>query len=139
MAEEKVYSLEEVKKHTTSKDCWFVVHGKVYDVTNFVEDHPGGYDAIICNTGKDATANFDEVGHSVSAKKFLQTMCIGKFEGGDSAPAVVEEKKPVAPIPAKKSCCSGCPASCCSIVSLTVAAAIVAGLVYFVKAKQSAK
>jgi L-lactate dehydrogenase (cytochrome) len=37
-----VVSAEELQKHSTSGDCWIVVHSRVYDVTNFLEEHPGG-------------------------------------------------------------------------------------------------
>lgn len=50
-AAEKVYSLEECKKHNNDKSCWLVIHGKVYDVTEFLEEHPGGYDIILTSTG----------------------------------------------------------------------------------------
>jgi len=36
-----VYSLDDCKKHTSEKDCWLVIHGKVYDVTDFLDEHPG--------------------------------------------------------------------------------------------------
>lgn len=49
----RTISLEECRKHTTDKSCWLVVHGKVYDVTNFLEEHPGGYDIIVTATGAD--------------------------------------------------------------------------------------
>jgi cytochrome b involved in lipid metabolism len=45
------YTLEECKKHTSDKDCWIVVHGKVYNVTDFLEEHPGGYDIILTSAG----------------------------------------------------------------------------------------
>ncbi len=51
MAPDKVYSLEDIKKHSSDKDCWILVHGKVYDVTAFLEEHPGGYDIIVSTTG----------------------------------------------------------------------------------------
>lgn len=38
----KTISLEEVSKHNTENDFWMVVHGKVYDMTNFLPNHPGG-------------------------------------------------------------------------------------------------
>mmetsp|Transcript_12654 Transcript_12654/g.27386 ORF Transcript_12654/g.27386 Transcript_12654/m.27386 type:complete len:132 (+) Transcript_12654:137-532(+) len=92
MAADKVYSLADVKQHTTDKSCWLVVHGKVYDVTDFLEEHPGGYDIIITSTGKDATQDFEEIGHSNSAKQLLEKYYIGKYEGGDSAPSKTEQK-----------------------------------------------
>lgn len=50
----KTISLEECRKHMTDKSCWLVVHGKVYDVTDFLEEHPGGYDIIVTATGVDS-------------------------------------------------------------------------------------
>lgn len=47
----KTFSLAEAKKHTTDKDCWLIIHGKVYDVTPFLEDHPGGFDIILSASG----------------------------------------------------------------------------------------
>ncbi|GLI63197.1 hypothetical protein VaNZ11_006096 [Volvox africanus] len=89
----KVYSLSDVKAHTSDKSCWLVVHGKVYDVTEFLEEHPGGFDIILSSTGKDATQDFEEIGHSNSAKKLLEKYLIGEFEGGDSAPAGAQEQQ----------------------------------------------
>ncbi|PNW71559.1 hypothetical protein CHLRE_16g659350v5 [Chlamydomonas reinhardtii] len=86
----KTYGVADLKQHTTEKSCWLVVHGKVYDVTEFLEEHPGGYDIILTSTGKDATQDFEEIGHSNSAKKLLEKYVIGEFEGGDSAPAVAK-------------------------------------------------
>jgi hypothetical protein len=37
----RTFTLEEVKKHNTDKDCWIAVNGKVYDVTKFLDNHPG--------------------------------------------------------------------------------------------------
>ena len=51
LAGKKVYSLSEAKDHTTEEDCWVVIFGKVYDVTKFLDEHPGGYDIILTNTG----------------------------------------------------------------------------------------
>ena len=35
-------SWEEIAKHTDKYDCWMVINGEVYDVTNWWENHPGG-------------------------------------------------------------------------------------------------
>lgn len=35
-------SMEEVAKHNSPDDCWVVLHGQVYDLTEFHASHPGG-------------------------------------------------------------------------------------------------
>jgi cytochrome b involved in lipid metabolism len=49
-------TLDEVKAHAAHGDCWIIVRGKVYDVSKFMEKHPGGADLLLDNSsGKDAT------------------------------------------------------------------------------------
>lgn len=38
----KLISAQEVSKHNTREDCWVIIHDKVYDLTNFLPEHPGG-------------------------------------------------------------------------------------------------
>lgn len=40
------FTWDEVKRHGTRKDAWIVVHGKVYNVTHFLNDHPGGWEIM---------------------------------------------------------------------------------------------
>ena len=80
----KVYSLEECSKHRSEKDCWLIIHGKVYDVTRFLDEHPGGYDIVVAASGKDGTEDFEEIGHSTTAQEMLHDYYIGDFEGGDA-------------------------------------------------------
>lgn len=47
----KVYRLEDVSKHNTHEDCWLVIGEKVYDVSKFLEDHPGGDEVLLSATG----------------------------------------------------------------------------------------
>ncbi|XP_077225300.1 uncharacterized protein LOC143858536 [Tasmannia lanceolata] len=80
MAENKAFSLSQVSVHSSKQDCWVVVHGKVYDVTKFLEEHPGGEDVLIEVSGKDATEAFEEVGHSVSAVSMMSSYLVGVVE-----------------------------------------------------------
>ena len=40
--ETRVITREELLQHATLDSLWVCIHKKVYDVTTFVEDHPGG-------------------------------------------------------------------------------------------------
>ncbi|CAH9073598.1 unnamed protein product [Cuscuta europaea] len=51
MGGSKVYSLAEISEHNNNKDCWLLIGGKIYDVTKFLEDHPGGDDVLLSATG----------------------------------------------------------------------------------------
>ncbi|EIN06546.1 hypothetical protein PUNSTDRAFT_121723 [Punctularia strigosozonata HHB-11173 SS5] len=61
MAQEKVFSGKEVAQHNSRESCWIIVHGKVYDVTEFLDDHPGGSKIILKYAGKDATAEYEPI------------------------------------------------------------------------------
>ena len=38
----RVYTAKELQQHTSPDDCWLVIKGKVYDVSGWGQDHPGG-------------------------------------------------------------------------------------------------
>ncbi|KAE8730597.1 Cytochrome b5 [Hibiscus syriacus] len=78
--EGKVYTLAEVSQHNHAKDCWLVIEGKVYNVTKFLEDHPGGDDVLLSSTGKDATDDFEDVGHSSSARAMMDEFYVGDID-----------------------------------------------------------
>ncbi len=67
---EKVFSVEEVKAHNTETDCWTIISGSVYDITDYVSRHPGGSE-ILRACGEDGTTLFterkDESGNSVGS------------------------------------------------------------------------
>lgn len=67
----------QIKTHNSNNDCWIVINGKVYDVTKYLDDHPGGSEIIMNLAGGDATREFDDIGHSVSAIQTLQKYEIG--------------------------------------------------------------
>lgn len=49
------YTREEVAKHIDNNSLWIILENKVYDVTNFILEHPGGEDVLLQWGGQDAT------------------------------------------------------------------------------------
>ena len=48
-------------KHNKPDDCWVILYGNVYDVSDFIPSHPGGEKIILSLAGKDATEEYDPV------------------------------------------------------------------------------
>ncbi|KAH8434883.1 uncharacterized protein LDX57_012514 [Aspergillus melleus] len=71
------YTLEQVKTHNKPDDVWIVLHNKVYDITKYLEDHPGGSAILLEVAGTDATDAFEEVGHSDEAREQLEPFYVG--------------------------------------------------------------
>jgi len=85
----KVYKLSEVAEHNTGDDMWMAIHNKVYDVTAFIEEHPGGMEVLVENAGLDATYTFEDVGHSLDARELLSQYYIGDLHADDRTEKVV--------------------------------------------------
>ncbi|KAG7979085.1 hypothetical protein I3843_05G112600 [Carya illinoinensis] len=84
----KLYTMQETSQHNSKEDCWVVIDGKVYDVSSYLDEHPGGDDVVLAATGKDATDDFEDAGHSESAKELMETFCIGELDA--SSPVIPE-------------------------------------------------
>ncbi|CAH1993299.1 unnamed protein product [Acanthoscelides obtectus] len=54
------FSLEEVSRHNgkIEKAVWLVIKGSLYDVSDYLDKHPGGRDIIEQHAGKDASKHF---------------------------------------------------------------------------------
>ncbi len=52
------YSWNEIQKHNTKDSCWIVIDRQVYDVTPYLDLHPGGSRIILQNSGQDCTQLF---------------------------------------------------------------------------------
>ncbi len=61
MSDSKLLNGNEVATHTTKDSCWVIVSGKVYDVTDYLEHHPGGSQILLQYGGKDATAMYEPI------------------------------------------------------------------------------
>lgn len=77
----KSFSPREVSKHNiyneNTKDVWVSYKGNVYDVSKYLESHPGGEDLILEYAGGDITAAFTNQGHSEEALQTLESFKIG--------------------------------------------------------------
>ena len=78
----KLYTFEEVSKHNTINDLWVVYNQKVYDVSKYVDEHPGGEEVVVYVAGTDATEAFDDIGHSEDAHEIMAGLLVGRVEGG---------------------------------------------------------
>jgi len=72
-------SQQEVAEHNTFDDCWVIVSGKVYDLSEWKDHHPGGPFVARMYAGKDATAEFGDY-HSRLAQKHMAHFRVGQLE-----------------------------------------------------------
>jgi len=84
MAEEnstpsKRFTLEEVAGHNSKKSAFLLIHNNVYDITKFLEEHPGGEEVLLEEAGKDASEAFEDVGHSTDARDLMKQYLVGEL------------------------------------------------------------
>ncbi|SBS91995.1 cytochrome b5, putative [Plasmodium ovale curtisi] len=72
----RVFADADLEKLKKELKCCIIINDLVYDVSSFY-DHPGGYDLFKEYEGKDATASFVQVGHSVNAQQMMKDYLIG--------------------------------------------------------------
>ena len=78
-SKKKKFTMEEVKKHNKKTDAWIVINKKVYNITSWIDKHPGGM-VIMKGVGKDATNLFNSIGHpSFVKQKLLPKFLIGEI------------------------------------------------------------
>ncbi|XP_043524657.1 cytochrome b5-like [Frieseomelitta varia] len=76
----KQYTRSEVASSNNSKaQTLFIIHDKVYDVTTFLNEHPGGEEILLDHGGKDASEDFDDVGHSKDALDLMKKYLVGEL------------------------------------------------------------
>ncbi|KAI0772087.1 cytochrome b5 [Trametes elegans] len=79
----KLVTYAELKEHNNKDSLYILLQEKVYDVTKFLDEHPGGDEVILAEAGRDATEAFEDVGHSDEARALLKDMLVGDFEKTD--------------------------------------------------------
>jgi cytochrome b involved in lipid metabolism len=78
------YTLADVAKHAMQTDCWTAIDGKVYDITQAIDSHPAGAEAIVKGCGIDGTAIFNGIkggqGHPARAGENLASFLKGTLK-----------------------------------------------------------
>jgi len=77
------YSPNDVRGHNKAKDVWVIMNGAVYDITQFLPNHPGGEEIVLEHAGLDITEVFRSASvhqHSSGAFETLKTLKIGGLE-----------------------------------------------------------
>lgn len=82
----RVVSTEELSQHSTAEDCWVVLYGVVYDLTDFAKTHKGGAFLIQKHAGKDATDTY-RVFHKEEKVALVANKRVGIYENSEYGPA----------------------------------------------------
>lgn len=75
----KQYTRSEVASLNCKDKTLIIIHDNVYDVTKFLNEHPGGEEVLLDHGGKDASEDFDDVGHSKDALGLMNTYKVGEL------------------------------------------------------------
>ncbi|MFA6095999.1 MAG: cytochrome b5 domain-containing protein [Candidatus Paceibacterota bacterium] len=78
----------EIAKHNSTGDCWIIISSKVYNVTSYLQAHPGGVGTISPYCGQDATQAFQGKGHSSYADSLLASYYIGSLNQTVDTPVI---------------------------------------------------
>ncbi|XP_034504112.1 cytochrome b5 reductase 4 isoform X2 [Ailuropoda melanoleuca] len=86
---------EELKKHNKKDDCWICIRGLVYNVSPYMEYHPGGEDELMKAAGSDGTDLFDQVHRWVNYESMLKECLVGRMAIKPAVPKDYREEKKV--------------------------------------------
>ena len=75
---------QELRKHRKRQDAWMALNGAVYNVTQYMDFHPGGWDELIKGAGRDATDMFNEIHKWVNYQGMMEACLVGKLVDGPS-------------------------------------------------------
>mmetsp|Transcript_3945 Transcript_3945/g.11427 ORF Transcript_3945/g.11427 Transcript_3945/m.11427 type:complete len:533 (-) Transcript_3945:176-1774(-) len=85
-------TVEALAQHNQPDDMWIAVGGVVYDVTKYAARHPGGRQVLADVAGRDATQDFDDVGHTAKARMILKSLKVGTLRGAAATGPKLDEE-----------------------------------------------
>ena len=84
------YTRDEVAKNNNEESLWCIIDSKVYDLTDFLDAHPGGETVLLQVAGTDATTAFYNLHRHEVLQKYDKSLKIGTVKG--EKPKVVERE-----------------------------------------------
>ncbi|XP_072764192.1 cytochrome b5 [Anoplolepis gracilipes] len=75
----KQFTRSEIEKNDEKDSVLLILHDKVYNVHSFLNEHPGGEEILLDHKGKDASEDFDDVGHSNDAMELMKKYRVGEL------------------------------------------------------------
>lgn len=91
------YTRDQVREHTSDDSVWFVIDSTVYDVTDFLDAHPGGESVLRQVAGQDATAAFYNL-HRHEVLSRYPSLVVGTV-AGESAQVITPRPGDLSPVP----------------------------------------
>ncbi|GAB5587895.1 hypothetical protein Unana1_02795 [Umbelopsis nana] len=116
------FTHEQVAAHNTKADLYMIIHNKVYNISEFVDEHPGGEEVLLDEGAKDATEAFEDVGHSDEARELLEKYYVGDLDASSA---------PVKPVKANATKASTSGATQGNPLRVIVPLLILGGWIYF--------
>lgn len=77
----RTLSRNEVANHNTPEDCWCIIDHCAYDLTDFLDAHPGGCVVLAQSAGKDVTVDFFNLHRAEVLNKYRPQLIVGVLQG----------------------------------------------------------
>ncbi len=74
------FTAQQIAAHNTASNCWVIMNSKVYNITSYIPNHPGGTGTITPYCGKDAASAFGSISHSQNANNLLASFFVGNLQ-----------------------------------------------------------
>ncbi|SEF72409.1 cytochrome b5 domain-containing protein [Billgrantia desiderata] len=99
-------TLEELAEHDSAESCWKAIHGRVYDITDYVPDHPTEEEVLLEWCGRESTEGWDNkrpgVPHSPRAEAMLERYLIGRLVDDAGEPVERGPGEPTGAMPERQ-------------------------------------
>lgn len=73
------YTRAQVQSQSSTELALVILHNVVYDLTPFIDLHPGGASVLNAYIGRDATGAFEAIGHSTQAREWAEKYRVGEI------------------------------------------------------------